>query len=323
MQRFGLISVGDLYTKWLGTQGHLKASTVATRQYTWSSHVENRWAKVAVADVQTSGVRSWVQDMVAAGAGPATVENALSVLRQVLALAVDDKRLARNPCGRVKAPRRQHRPRGYLTHAQVEALACETGDYATVVRFLAYTGLRWGEMAALRVSAMDMLRRRVSVQQAVAEVKGELVWSTPKSYERRSVPFPRFLADELGLLMVGKKRDDLLITARKGGVLRLSHFRPQVFGPAVERLMASGSEFPRVTPHDLRHTAASLAISGGANPKAVQNMLGHQSAALTLDTYADLFPDDLELVSAVLDQARQAALNATADQLRTGTQQTL
>jgi hypothetical protein len=46
-------------------------------------------------------------------------------------------------------------------------------------------------------------------------------------------------------------------------------------------------------------------------------MLGHQSAALTLDTYADLFPDDLELVSAALDQARQAALAAAADQLRT------
>jgi len=109
----GRISVSELYAKWLGTQGHLKATTVATRQYTWSSHVEERWATVAVADVQTSGVRSWVQDMVAAGAGPATVENALSVLRQVLALAVDDKRLARNPCAGVKAPRRQHRPRGY------------------------------------------------------------------------------------------------------------------------------------------------------------------------------------------------------------------
>lgn len=151
----------------------------------------------------------------------------------------------------------------------------------------------------------------------------ELVWSTPKSYERRSVPFPRFLADDLAALMVGKQRDDLVFTARKGGVLRLSHFRPQVFGPAVERLVASGSEFPRVTPHDLRHMAASLAISGGANPKAVQTMLGHQSAALTLDTYTDLFPDDLELVSAALDQARQAALDVTADQLRTGTQQRL
>ncbi len=53
--------------------------------------------------------------------------------------------------------------------------------------------------------------------------------------------------------------------------------------------------FPTVTPHDLRHTAASLAISAGANPKAVQTMLGHASAVLTLDTYADLFPDDLEI----------------------------
>jgi integrase len=317
----GLISVGDLYAKWLGTQGHLKATTVATRKYTWSAHVEQPWYQVALADVQTSGVRSWVQDMVAAGAGPATVENALSVLRQILAPAVEDKRLARNPCAGVKAPRRQLRPRGYLTHVQVEVLAREMTEYASVVRFLAYTGLRWGEMAALRVDSMDMLRRRVNVQRAVAEVKGQLVWSTPKSHERRSVPFPRFLTAELAALMVSKRRDDLVFTTRNSGVLRLSHFRPRVFVPAVDRLVASMAEFPRVTPHDLRHTAASLAISEGANPKAVQIMLGHQSAALTLDTYADLFPDDLELVSAALDQARQAALEATADQLRTGTEQ--
>ena len=60
--------------------------------------------------------------------------------------------------------------------------------------------------------------------------------------------------------------------------------------------MATVPGFPRVTPHDLRLTAASLAISGSANPKAVQTMLGHQSAVLTMDTSADLFPDDLELV---------------------------
>ena len=149
------------------------------------------------------------------------------------------------------------------------------------------------------------------------------MWATPKSYERRSVRFPRFLAEDLAALMVSKRRDDLVFTSRNGGVLSLSHFRPRLFSPAVERLVATVSRFPRVTPQDLRHTAASLAISGGANPKAVQMMLGHQSAALTLDTYADLFPDDLELVSAALDQARQAALNVTADQLRTGTQQTL
>lgn len=62
---------------------------------------------------------------------------------------------------------------------------------------------------------------------------------------------------------------------------------------------------PQMTPHDLRHTAASLAISAGANVKAVQRMLGHASAAMTLGTYADLFDDDLDAVAKALDKARR------------------
>lgn len=65
---------------------------------------------------------------------------------------------------------------------------------------------------------------------------------------------------------------------------------------------------PRVTPHGLRHTAASLAISAGANVKAVQRMLGHASASMTLDTYADLFDDDLDDVAASLDKAHRSAV---------------
>lgn len=59
-----------------------------------------------------------------------------------------------------------------------------------------------------------------------------------------------------------------------------------------------------ITRHDLRHTAASLAMSAGANVKAVQRMLGHASAAMTLDTYADLFDDDLDAVAVALNRAR-------------------
>jgi Phage integrase family len=59
--------------------------------------------------------------------------------------------------------------------------------------------------------------------------------------------------------------------------------------------------FPTITPHDLRHTAASLAISAGANVKAVQRMLGHAKASMTLDTYADLFDTDLDAVAVNLD----------------------
>lgn len=65
----------------------------------------------------------------------------------------------------------------------------------------------------------------------------------------------------------------------------------------MRRCQAADPTFPRVTAHDLRHTAASLAISSGAHPKVVQRMLGHKSAAMTLDTYADLFESDLDTVA--------------------------
>jgi integrase len=88
-----------------------------------------------------------------------------------------------------------------------------------VVRFLAYTGLRWGEIAARRVCDFDMQRRRVNISRSITE-SGGLVWSTPKTHERRSVPFPAVLADEMAALMVGMGRDELVFTDMHGGVLR-------------------------------------------------------------------------------------------------------
>ena len=141
--------------------------------------------------------------------------------------------------------------------------------------YLAYTGLRWGEMAALRVQDFEMLRRRVNVSRFVTE-SGGLAWSTPKSWERRSVPFPAALAQELAELMVGKGRDDLVFTDQRGGVLRNSNWRARVFRPAVAKCQKADQTFPTITPHDLRHTAASLAVSAQANVKAVQRMLGQR-----------------------------------------------
>ncbi|WP_234815715.1 tyrosine-type recombinase/integrase [Mycolicibacterium boenickei] len=265
------------------------------------------------------------QDDGGSGAEAATIENALGVLRMVLALAVEDRRIPRNPCDGVKAPRRKHSVRAYLTHRQVAELAAAMARDALVVRFLAYTGLRYGEMAALKVQSFDMLRRRVNIRESVTEVSGKLVWSTPKNHERRSVPFPKFLVADLAARMEGKGREDLVFSAPAGGVLRIATFRTRVFNKAVDQLRGLGddgeptTDWPRPTLHDLRHTAASLAISAGANVKAVQTMLGHKSAALTLDTYADLFPDDLEAVADAFDAAVEALAKTTADALRTET----
>jgi integrase len=139
------------------------------------------------------------------------------------------------------------------------------------------------------------------------------------------VPFPRFLAADLAAQMRGKRREDLVFSAPAGGVLRIATFRTRVFNPAVNKLRGldddgnATTDWPRPTLDDLRHTAGSLAISAGANVKAVQTMLGHESAALTLDTYADLFPDDLEAIADALDVAARTLRGSTADALRTDT----
>ncbi len=164
---------------------------------------------------------------------------------------MEDSRIPRNPCDGVKLPKCEHADRGYLSHAQVSALASAVDRQSEVVLFLSYTGLRWGEMAALRVSDFDMLRRRVNVSRSVTESDG-LQWSTPKTWERRSVPFPASIADGLAALMVGKARDDLVFSDMRGGVLRNSNWRARVFEPAVAKCQKADDTFPSITPHDVR-----------------------------------------------------------------------
>jgi integrase len=270
---------------------------------------------VAVVDVKSSAVRAWVSKMVAESVDTRTIENAFGLLRQVLGAAVQDRRIPRNPCEGVRLPKRKHADRGCLSHAQVAALAAAVDRQPGVVRFLAYTGLRWDEMAAQRVQDFDVLRRRVNVSRSVTESGGR-VWCTPKSWERRSVPFPAVLADELAALMVGKGRDELVFTDMRSGVLRNSNWRARVFEPAVKKCQKADEAFPAITPHDLRHTAASLAVSAGANVKAVQRMLGHAKASMTLDVYADLFDADLDDVAVNLDAAIRAADEARQDASR-------
>lgn len=166
------------------------------------------------------------------------------------------------------------------------------------VRFLAYTGLRWGEVAALRVRRVDLNRRRIDITESVTEVRGQLVWGTPKTHARRTVPLPRFLAREIAPLLKGRDPDALVFTASRGGVLRVRVSRRNVFDPAVRKIGPAGFH-----PHELRHTAASLAIASGADVKVVQPMLGHKTATMSLDLYGHLFPDRLDELADRFDDA--------------------
>ena len=146
---------------------------------------------------------------------------------------------------------------------------------------------------------ISRLRRRVMVSKNAVQVGSQIHVGTPKAHKRRTVPLPEFLLPYLPRQCEGQGREDLLFPGDDGGYLKRPH---PTCGWFIKAVAESG--LPHATPHDLRHTAASLAVSAGANVKAVQNLLGHASAAMTLDIYADLFDDDLEAVAIALHEAR-------------------
>jgi integrase len=169
---------------------------------------------------------------------------------------------------------------------------------------LGYTGLRWGEAIGLRVRDIDLGRRRINISVNAVEVGTAIVVGTPKTYKRRSVAFPSFLGDALKSQVANKGADDLVFPGATGDHLRRATRGARSWFKTA--LVTAGLE--SMTLHDLRHTAASLAISSGANVKAVQRMLGHASAAMTLDVYANLFDDDLDAVAQGLDEAARRTI---------------
>jgi integrase len=296
------VTVGDWADGWLAAQADLAPKTRERYDGIIRKHIRPRWGTVQLASVTHAEVQRWLTGLDLA---PASVRKTHRVLSMVLAYAVKDGRLAANPAAGVSLPRIREAEKRFLTHQQVHQLAEACGDeYRLVVLFLAYTGLRWGEMAALRVQRIDFLRRRVLVTESVTPVRGGMTWGDTKGHERREVPLPRFLIDDLSRQVAGRSADDLVFTGPRGAVMRSGTFRRA--SALIEAARAMG--IPGFHPHELRHTAASLAIASGADIKVVQQMMGHKSATMTLDQYGHLFPDRLDVVADAMDAARSSAL---------------
>lgn len=291
----GKIAFGAYAETWATGLAHLKETTASRYRDVLRTHVLPKWGDWRLGKIAHSDVAIWVSELrkhLAAG----SVRKVYLVLAMILESAVQDGRLGRNPAKGVRLPRQIRREPRFLSRSELERLTAAAGDNGLALLVLALTGLRFGEFAALRVRSLDLDRRRLIVSEGVTFVESKPVWSTPKNHKTRSVPVPPSLFPYLLAQVQGRGRDEVLFPAPMGGPIRLNNWRRRVFDPACERAGLTG-----VTPHDLRHTAASLSVGAGANVKAVQQMLGHASAAMTLDIYAGLFPDDLDAVALRLD----------------------
>ena len=303
------VTVADWCDEWLKGKTNLAPKTRDRYEGILSAQIRPQWARVKLKALKHSQVQTWLAGLDLA---PASVRKVHRVFSQAMAYAVKDGRLGVNPAAGVSLPRVVTVEKLFLTHEQVHELADRCGDdYRLMVLFLAYTGLRWGEMAALRVKRVDFMRKRATVAESVTPVKGVMTFGPTKGHERREVPIPRHMVDDLVALVAGKTPDDLVFVGGRGAPMRSQTFQRAALTGAAKTMGIVG-----FTPHMLRHTAASLAIASGADVKVVQTMLGHKSATMTLDLYGHLFGDRLDVVADAMESARVAAMTRDAGLVR-------
>lgn len=296
----GRVTFAEWSERWASTVVDLRPATLARDLGIVRNHLVPRFGAVPLSKITTADVRAWVASMTAAGdRSPATVRKAGQVLSKVMAGAVADGLIARNPCEGVRLPAEPSREMRFLTAAEVAELAEATAEhYRTLVLAAAYLGLRWGELAGLRTERVDLLRRQVHVVEQLTEVGGRLEVGPPKTAAgRRAVSVPAFLAELLEAQLAERAEPaGLVFPAAEGGPMRRSNFSRRAWRTATRRAGFEGLRF-----HDLRHTAVALAIGQGAHPKAIQERMGHSSITTTLDRYGHLFPSLDEQIAEGLD----------------------
>jgi len=297
--RLGKVTFADWADEWLGQLSHLKPKTRLDYEVNLRRHVLPVLGELPVGSIDRPMMKTFTSDLTAGGAGPDVVRIAAQVARHVLAVAVDAGALKANPASALRLVRQRKSEMLFLRPEEVQALAeAITPPYGALIRFAAYTGLRAGEIGALRVKRIDFRRGRVEVAESVSDVAGQLIVGPTKTYANRHVPMPPRLLDELSTHL-GQRRNDreeLVFTSSQGGQLRHGNFYKTKFKPAVRAAgLPDGLRF-----HDLRHTYAAFCIASTADPYAVMRRMGHSSITVTYDTYGHLFPErDAEVTDAL------------------------
>lgn len=259
------------------------------------NHLRPRWEHVPVASISRTDVKTWAAQLAKSGLGPSSVRKCVALLSASLAAAVDAELIASNPAHQLNLPTAPTDLERFLTRGEFDVLAYHmpTERDLLIVEMLAYTGLRWGELAGLHRARVDVGRQMLRVVEAY-DADAHKMKAYPKGKQSRDVPLPAFLAVKIAQIgypvgvdcgvphASGRCPGPLLISAEKGGPLRNTNWASRVWRPSV-RL----AELGHVRPHDLRHTYASWLLQRGVPLAELSRLLGHAHSTTT-ERYAHL-----------------------------------
>ena len=295
----GKIRFDEWAERVMASRAHLRESTRVRDVAVFQNLVLTQFGTATLSGIAPDDVRAWVSELTAAGYAASTVAKAYQLLSIVMRAAVNDGLLAASPCRGVKLPRLEGDAPRTLTAEEVHRLADAIDPHHRVlILAAAFTGLRFGELAALRVANLDFLRSRLTVRHTLSKVRGVIIEGPPKTKASlRTLTLSASLVDELARHLAGSTDPDRYVfPAPYSGPLRRSNFRRRVWLPAVEAAGLEGFTF-----HGLRHTAATLMVSSGVHPRVIAARLGHSSVRTVLDVYTRSTPDLDEAAATALD----------------------
>lgn len=282
------ITMRELGHEWLDSNPAKRDSTWARDESALRVHVYPNLGDRTIGSLTPADIRrlvaKWSEEL-----APRSVRRIYGALRAALNFAVEVDRLARTPCRGIHLPAVEPVSAVVPEAAQLIALVDSIDpNYSAMVWLGAVLGLRWGEVAGLRVGNVDLLRKTVTVAEQVTRGAGGAGGiGPPKSAAaRRKISIPTELADELSahmksLELTGADPEELLFPNNEGRPLDYSNWRRRTWQPAVKAVGLDGLNF-----HDLRRTNATAMVVEGVDVKTAQARLGHSDPRLTLAIYA-------------------------------------
>jgi integrase len=301
----GGTNVGDYLDRWMNdvVRGTVRESTYSRDKYLVTNHIKPALGRLKLTNLNALHLQGFYRDRLDSGLSGSTVQKMHHVLHKALAQAVKWYLIPRSPADSVKAPRPTAKEMHPLSAAEARLLLTTAqGDRLEALYELAIqTGMRQGELLGLKWEDVDLDRQTVRVRWTLtrkgSDTGGSYGFGAPKTkMSRRTVRLTGRTVDALRghrarqakeKLRVGALYQDrgLVFAGERGGIINPSNLRNRSFKPLLAK-----ADLPSITFHDLRHTCASLLFQRNIHPKFVQELLGHASVAITLDTYSHMLP---------------------------------
>ncbi|QNN51797.1 tyrosine-type recombinase/integrase [Nocardioides mesophilus] len=289
-------------TVWLPSK-HVETSTLAAYRSYLDKHFIPAFGKRPMGKILPSEIQRWVTTATGTptenghGLSAASVRKYHTMLHSIFERAQRDRVVTFNPCAHTELPKVIKKKARTLTPEEyVAILASLPAQHRLMVETAINTGLRWGELIALKPRHLDLIKRTLTVEETLVEVSIKnsptgarmITKPYPKDNEPRTLGLPTDLVAQLADAIATRRLgpDDLLFATRDGTPISRNSFRTRMWLPAIK---ASGVDFA-VRVHDLRHAHASWLLAGGSDLKSVMDRMGHAQITTT-QKYLHALPD--------------------------------